>query len=61
MDPIAVRLLRARGIEVPVGDHQEVEDHWQSLLAGRQGVDEAMLGDFDIPLVFPAQGHDRDA
>jgi hypothetical protein len=60
MDPVAVQLLRIGGLEVPVRDHQELEDHWQSLRSKRQEVDESMLGDYDIPLVFPAQGHDRE-
>lgn len=53
-DPIVMHLRRNRDLTVPVEDEGPLEQHWAKMRRLRSQVDEALLADHEIAVIWTA-------
>jgi len=53
-------VFNSRYKQLSVENHKQLQSYWDNLTTQRDEVDDALLGTFDIPLIFTAGGENND-
>lgn len=53
-------VFNSRYKQLSVENHKQLQSYWDNLTTQRDEVDDALLGTFDIPLIFIAGGENND-